>query len=57
MGLTRRIILAAGAAAAATAALPRAFAQQDRRAKGELGSSTKKAPFASGMRRLGPGPL
>jgi pimeloyl-ACP methyl ester carboxylesterase len=28
MGLTRRIILAAGAAAAATAALPRAFAQQ-----------------------------
>src|SRR6201998_3632578 len=28
MGLTRRIVLAAGAAAAATAALPRAFAQQ-----------------------------
>src|SRR3989475_11379618 len=28
MGLTRRIILAAGAAAAATAALPRALAQQ-----------------------------
>jgi pimeloyl-ACP methyl ester carboxylesterase len=28
MGLTRRTILAAGAAAAATAALPRAFAQQ-----------------------------
>ena len=28
MGLTRRIILAAGAAAAATAALPRVFAQQ-----------------------------
>src|ERR1700757_726293 len=28
MGLTRRIVLAAGAAAAATGALPRAFAQQ-----------------------------
>ena len=28
MGLTRRTILAAGAAAAATAALPSAFAQQ-----------------------------
>jgi hypothetical protein len=28
MGLTRRNILAAGAAAAATAAVPRAFAQQ-----------------------------
>src|SRR5580704_13986029 len=28
MGLTRRTVLAAGAAAAATAALPRAFAQQ-----------------------------
>src|SRR2546430_15925922 len=28
MGLTRRIVLAAGAAAAATAALPRALAQQ-----------------------------
>ena len=28
MGLTRRKMLAAGAAAAATAALPRAFAQQ-----------------------------
>jgi len=52
MGLTRRTILAAGAAAAATAALPRAFAQQE--SKGELASSTIKAPFVSTMRRPGP---
>src|ERR1700681_2946154 len=40
MGLTRRTILAAGAAAAATAALPRAFAQQP--SKGETGKFYEK---------------
>jgi pimeloyl-ACP methyl ester carboxylesterase len=40
MGLTRRIILVAGAAAAATAALPRAFAQQA--SKGGTGKSYEK---------------
>ena len=49
---TRRNILEAGAAAAAMAAMPRVFAQQT--GKGELASSTKKAPFASAMRRPGP---
>src|SRR5260370_34198136 len=40
MGLTRRTILAAGAAAAATAALPRAFAQQE--SKGGTGKFYEK---------------
>src|SRR6201984_1684190 len=42
MGLTRRIVLAAGAAAAATAALPRAFAQQA--SKGGTGKFYEKGP-------------
>ncbi len=50
---TRRNILAAGAAAAAMTAMPRVFAQQT--GKGGTGkASTKKAPFASTMRRPGP---
>src|SRR5260370_15027029 len=40
MGLTRRIVLAAGAAAAATAGLPRAFAQQA--SKGGIGKFYEK---------------
>ena len=52
MGLTRRTILAAGAAAAATAAVPRVSAQN--RAKEELASSTSVALFASTTRRLVP---
>ena len=52
MDPTRRNILKAGAAAAAMAAMPRVFAQQA--GKEELASSTKKAPFASAMRRPGP---
>src|SRR6266576_2380225 len=42
MGLTRRIVLAAGAAAAATAALPRAFAQQA--SKAGTGKFYEKGP-------------
>ena len=49
MGSTRRTILAAGAAAAATTAVPRVFAQQS--GKQELASSMKGARFASTMRR------
>src|SRR6266700_6188949 len=41
MGLTRRTILAAGAAAAATAALPHAFAQQQA-SNGETGKFYEK---------------
>ena len=53
MDKIRRRILAAGAAAAATAALPRAFA--NRRAKRELASSTKEAPFVSSIQEAGSG--
>jgi len=49
---TRHNTLAGGAAAAAITAAPRVFAQ--RRAREELSSSTKKAPFASTMKRPGP---
>ena len=49
---TRRTILKAGAAAAAMAAMPRVFAQQA--GSGGTGKFSKKAPFASAMRRPGP---
>ena len=49
---TRRNILKAGAAAAAMAAMPRVFAQQA--GKQEPARSTKKARYASAMRRPAP---
>jgi pimeloyl-ACP methyl ester carboxylesterase len=53
MGLTRRIILAAGAAAAATAALPRAFAQQA--SKAETGKFYEKGPVRIWYEEAGAG--
>ena len=54
MDSTRRTILTAGVAAAASAAVPRLFAQQ---AGGERASSTKGVRFASTTRRPVPASL
>src|SRR6195256_3224162 len=53
MGLTRRIVLAAGAAAAATAALPRALAQQA--SKGGTGKFYEKGPVRIHYEEAGAG--
>src|ERR1700694_4021567 len=53
MGLTRRTILAAGAAAAATAALPRAFAQQA--SKGGTGKFYEKGSIRIRYEEAGSG--
>ena len=51
MGLTRRTVLAAGAAAAATAAVPDVFAQQS--GKGANGKFYERGLFASTTKRPG----
>ena len=55
MGSTRRTILAAGAAAAAVAAVPRAFAQQA--AKGGTRKFDEKGPVRIAMKRRAGFPL